>query len=551
MNPIVRRDLLDLLRTRTAVVVLGCIAAVAAAMVLSRWPAGGVGDLNGASALMVLRVFGYGLLASLLLILPAFPATSLVRERVQGTLALLLNTPLSIGSIILGKVGGILCFTAILLAVTLPAAAACYTLGGSSLQGGIVFLYAVLAATALQLTTLCLYISSRAQSTDGALRVAYSAVLALCVVPLSAHWLIPPDSPTAVALSAWLGCLSPIPAMMEAVGQRGVGIVGTDYATGAVWRFLILALVTSIAFIAATFVRLTRAPLDIARPPGVMTQDRSLGGRLVRRLFFLVDPNRRSKGMILLWNPVMIKEFRTRRFGRLNWTLRLVAICAVLSLGLSYLAAAGALGWGVEVIGGALVLFQSALLVLFAPSLSAGLISTEREGGGWNLLRLTPLSSGKILRGKLTSAVLPVLILLCATLPGYLVMMSVKPELELQIPRVLACLSLTAAFAVLVGVTASSLFRTTATATAAAYLIVTIVCVAPFLIWLGRESPFGHSTVSAALTISPVATALRAADTPGFSQYELYPNNWWLIGSACMVMLAFVFLRVRQLCRPE
>jgi ABC-type transport system involved in multi-copper enzyme maturation permease subunit len=523
VNPIVRREWLDLLRTRTALVAVLGIAGTAAAMVLARWPAAGVGDLNGASALQVLRVFGYGLLASLILILPAFPATSIVRERVQGTLALLLNSPLSVGSIVIGKYGGVLGFTAVLLAVTMPAAAACYTLGGSSMQGGVGLLYVVLGAAAVQLTAICLFISSRAQSTDGALRTAYSAVLAVCVLPLVARWLIPPDTALLATLATWVGCLSPVPAVMEAVGQGGAGIAGTDYATGAIGRYLILAAATTLLCFTATLVRLYRAPLDRAKPAGVMTQDRSRGQRVARRMFFLVDPNRRSAGTSLLVNPVMVKEFRTRRFGRLNWTFRLVAICAVLSLSLSYLAAAGALGWGLEIIAGALVMLQSALLVLFAPSLSAGLISTERESGGWNLLRATPMSAGKILRGKLMSAVFPVLLLLCATLPGYVVMTTIKPQLLAQVPRVLACLGLT----------------------------VTLVCVAPFLVWLGRDSPFGHSTVNTALTLSPVATALNAADTPGFTRYELHPNNWWVIGSACVVMLVFLAVRVRQLCRPE
>ncbi len=551
MNPIVRKEWLDLFRTRTALVGLAGIAATAAAMVMARWPDSGVGDLNGAAGVQVLRVFGYGLLACLVLVLPAFPATTLVRERVQGTLALLLNSPLSVWSIVWGKVGGFLGFTAVLLAVTLPAAAACYTLGGSSLSGGIGLLYLVLAATAVQLTSLCLFVSSRAQSTDGALRTAYSAVLGLIVLPLTAHWLVPPDSPLLTALAAWLGCFSPVPAVMEAVGQGAAGIAGTEYQTGAVGRYLILAGLTSAGCLAATLVRMGRAPLDLARPPGVMTEDRSRGQRRARQLLFLVDPRRRSGGIGRFVNPVMVKEFRTRRFGRLNWTLRLVGLCAILSVGLSYLAAAGALGWGVEVMAGALVLLQSAILVLFAPSLSAGLICTEREGGGWNLLRMTPLSPGRILRGKLLSALLPVMLVSCATLPGYLVMMSITPELAARIPRVLGSLAFTAAFTILVGATASSLFRTTAGATAAAFLAVALVCIAPFLIWFGRESPFGHSTVTAALTISPVATALQSADTPGFSQYELYPNNWWIIGSACAAMLVFLTVRVRQLCRPE
>ena len=102
MNPIVRKEWLDLFRTRTALVGLSGIAVTAAAMVMARWPDSGVGDLNGAAGVQVLRVFGYGLLACLVLILPAFPATTLVRERVQGTLALLLNSPLSVWSIVWG-----------------------------------------------------------------------------------------------------------------------------------------------------------------------------------------------------------------------------------------------------------------------------------------------------------------------------------------------------------------------------------------------------------------------------------------------------------------
>jgi hypothetical protein len=164
---------------------------------------------------------------------------------------------------------------------------------------------------------------------------------------------------------------------------------------------------------------------------------------------------------------------------------------------------------------------------------------------------MTPLRPGRILRGKLASAAWPVLLILGATLPGYIVMTMVKPELAHQTPRVLTCLGLTAVFAVLVGATASSLFRSTAAATAAAYLVLAGVCIGPLLIWLGREAPFGHTTVETALTIDPVAAALAAADTPGFTDYHLLPANWWVIGSACVVLLVVLVLRTRQLYRPE
>jgi ABC-type transport system involved in multi-copper enzyme maturation permease subunit len=551
MNPIIRRELVGLLRTRNAVAVQVALAVAVAVLILVRWPAAGVGDLTGATALQVLRVFGYGLLTGILLIVPAFPATAIVRERVRGTLPLLLNSPLSVVSIYAGKLLGVLGFTGLLLVITLPGAAACDALGGSTSRDGVGMLYIVLAVTTIQIATLGLLVSSRSQGIDSALRTTYALVLGVCILPLVAHFLIPREDPDTAVVAEWLGSLSPVPAVMESVGQGDAGIPGTDYKAGAVTRYLIVALGMSVLCALLTISRLHGNPLDRARPPGVMTQDLTLGGRLARRAMFLVDPRKRSGSTSLWVNPVMVKEFRTRRFGRSDWTLRLLAISAILSLGLSVVAVIGALGWGIEVVGGALVILQAIILILFVPSLSAGLISAERENGGWQLLRLTPLSPGRIIRGKLLSAAWPVLLLLGATLPGYVVLTTVKPELSHQIARVLICLGLTAVFAVLVGAAASSVFRTTAAATAASYLILVFVCVGPLLVWLGRDAPFGHKTVEAALTIDPLAAALKATDMPGFTAYDLLPYNWWLIGSACVALLLVLIIRTRQLYRPE
>ncbi len=338
---------------------------------------------------------------------------------------------------------------------------------------------------------------------------------------------------------------------MEVLGQGDVGAHGMSGGPGVVGRYVLLASIASLICAVATITRLNHKLFDQARSAGVMTEDRSAGGQTWRRLFFLVDPQRRSGSMSLWVNPVMVKEFRSRRFGRSHWTLRLIALCAILSLGLSYIAASGILGWGIEIIGGALVLLQIALLILFAPSLAAGLISSERETGSWHLLRMTPLSPGVILRGKLMSVAWPLLLLLCATLPGYVAMMMTRPALVQQVQRVVVCLILTAVFAVLVSAAVSTLFRSTATATTASYLALLTVCVGPLLVWLGREAPFGHATVQAILIVDPVAAALQAADTPGFAHYELLPLNWWILGATCVLLLVFLGLRTWQLYRPE
>lgn len=551
MNPIIHRELLEVLRTRKAIAVQIGLGLACALLVLARWPSSGTADLSGARSLQVLRVFGYGLMAGMLFLIPAFPATSLVREKIKGTLELLLNSPMTSLSIYLGKLGGVLGFAAILLIMTTPAAAACYALGGAGSQGGIGALYGILAITAVQLSTLALLVSCNARSSDGALRITYSLVLAICVLTLVPYELLRGLAGPTTEFASWLRCLSPIPAVMEVLGQSDVGTHGYSTGTSVVGRYVLLASLFSLFCAVATILQLNHRLFDRARAAGIMTQDRSTEAQVARRFFFLVDPQRRAGNMSLWLNAVMVKEFRSRRFGRSHWTLRLIAICAILSLGLSYIAASGALGWGVEIIGGALVLLQIVLLILFAPSLAAGLVSSERETGSWQLLRMTPLSAGSILRGKLLSVGWPLLLLLCATLPGYVIMVTVRPSMAVQVQRVVICLALTAVFAVLVSAAASTLFRSTAAATTASYLALLAVCVAPLLVWLAREAPFGHAVVQAALTVDPVAAALQASDTPGFVQYELLPLNWWIVGSACIMLLLFLRLRTWQLYRPE
>jgi ABC-type transport system involved in multi-copper enzyme maturation permease subunit len=551
MNPIIHRELLEVLRTRKAIALQMGLALACALLVLARWPSGGTADLSGTRSIQVLRVFGYGLLAGILLLVPAFPATTLVREKIKGTLGLLLNSPMRPWSIYAGKLGGVLGFTAILLMMTAPAAAACYALGGTEARGGILALYALLAIAAVQLSTLGLLVSCLSRSTDGALRTTYALVLALCVLTLIPYQLLRGLPGPMTELASWLSCLSPIPAVMEVLGQGDPGSHGMSAGFSALGRYCLLASIFSLFCALATIRRLNHRLLDRARAAGVMTEERTSDEQLLRRLFFLVDPQRRSGSMSLWVNPVMVKEFRSRRFGRSHWTLRLIALCAILSLGLSYVAASGALPWGVESIGGVLVLLQIALLILFAPSLAAGLVSAERESGSWQLLRMTPLSAGAILRGKLMSVAWPLLLLLCATLPGYITMMTIKPELFAQVQHVVACLALTAVFAVLVSAAASTLFRSTASATTASYLALLAVCMGPLLVWLGEEAPFGHATVRAFLLVDPVAASLQASNTPRFTHYQLLPINWWIIGSACIVLLVFLGLRTWQLYRPE
>jgi ABC-type transport system involved in multi-copper enzyme maturation permease subunit len=130
MHPVIQREFFGILRSRKAIAMLVALAVAISLVVLVRWPTDEVVDALGKRTQQVFRVFGYVLLTSIMFLVPAFPATSIVRERNRGTLALLLNSPLSSWSIFWGKVCGSLLFASLLLISTLPAAGACYAMGG-------------------------------------------------------------------------------------------------------------------------------------------------------------------------------------------------------------------------------------------------------------------------------------------------------------------------------------------------------------------------------------------------------------------------------------
>ena len=459
----------------------------------------------------------------------------------RGTLALLLNAPPGGRRIFAAKLMAAVSLAGMILAMSLPAVGACYSMGGVSF-GEMANTYVLLLLVALQYSAIGLLVSSYSQSADAAVRLTYGIVLATSVIALGPHYFFQGTGGSLADLGETFRCLSPLAALASITGAEDIGGQGLMTKTNVEWRFLVWSLLcTGIASV-WTISRLNHKLFDVSRASGTMSDDLSWSARLLRRLFFLVDPQKRSSGIPSFLNPVMVKEFRCRRFGRLHWLLRLVAVCTVLSLGLTYAATAGTFDWGVETIGGIMVVLQVALIVLIAPSLSAGLISVEREHGGWQLLQTTPVSIGRILRGKLLSAALPLMLVLCATMPGYLVMAYIEPGMWLQVKQVVICLVLTAIFAMLCSAAVGSLFARTAAATASAYAVLLCLCGLPLVIWMGRDAPFGHDVVETALSFSSIAAAFSAIRMPGFQNYDLIPANWWFlgIGSAASLMALLV-----------
>ena len=550
-NPILGRELLSLFRTGRVFAIQVGVAVFCTALIGLRWPDGAQVDLAGTRSREVFILFGYALLVSVVLLVPSFPAASIVRERQQRTLVLLLHSPLTAGSIYLGKLVATLGFVLVMIALSIPAASACHAMGGVSFTQQILPLYAVLVILSVQLGATGLWVSSRSRSPDSALRVTYGCVLVLVVFSTIPHYFLQGGNSLAGQVATYLKFVSPIPAVMELLGHRDIGQRGAGHSVSAVWYYIVFAVLTTALLAIATMRRLGHRMFDQQRSQGVLTDERSRGQQYFRRLAFIVDPQRRKSEIGPLLNPVMVKEFRCRKFGRLHWLLRLIAGCALASLALTWATTLGSADWGVETIGAIIVVLQMTLIILLSPSLAAGLISSELESGGWRLMRMTPMSAGMILRGKLLSVCWTMLLILCATLPGYIVMIWINPLVKEQVRQVVICLLFTAAFSVLLSATVSSFCRRSSVSTAISYVVLLLICAGTLLIWLGRDAPFGHSTVEFALTINPLATALSIIETPGFAQYSLVPSNWWLLGTLCLLLLFVLEFRVRKLLKPD
>jgi ABC-type transport system involved in multi-copper enzyme maturation permease subunit len=340
--------------------------------------------------------------------------------------------------------------------------------------------------------------------------------------------------------------------MMEALGQGDVMAKGMMAGGGDVRRFMILALASSAVFAVWTAMRLSFRMFDRPRSKGRVTDERSVAVRGFRRVMYLwfFDPQRRSKMIGPMTNPVMVKEMRSRRFGRSHWTARLFALCLVISLALTIFTTTGTQQWGVSELGQIVVIMQFALIVLLTPSLTGGMIASEIESRGWALLQMTPMSAVTIVVGKLLSALMSLLMVLVATVPCYLVMIRIDPNIG-WIIQTSVTLGLSTAMALLVSAAISSMMRTTAAATATSYAVLIGLVAGTMLFWLGRDAPFSHSTVETMLMFNPLATALHILGSRGFESYDLVPGNWMIITAVCALSLIILTFQTWRLARPQ
>ncbi len=551
MNPVLRKDILALLRLARIAAVFVVFVGLLATLVLMTWPQQGLVPLasKGQDNLLLGLVMGQLLL--LILAVPGVASVQLTEEKEGNTLEMLYATRLSPLSIIIGKLFSAISFPVLLLLAGLPFLALLNYRGDVD-QRQIVLCYAVLVVTAVLLALTSLAISAICKTSATALVVAYMIVLLVCgavMVPALIMLDVQEDPSVAQGLH-YLRSISPVAAAMSILRPSVNDFGGQIRSNLPAWQvfFGFSALIT-LGSAAIVALKLSRPPIQAERGGApVSDEERTLG----RKLMFLIDDKRQRKP-IGSFNPLISKEKRTNQVRSGKWMIRIFYGAAVLGLLLSLMALYGGSEHEnvLSYVATVIVSLQFAILALVTPSLASPVVSSEIEADTFEMLRMTRLGGGKIFWGKFIPAFIPSLLPVIAMIPAWIVVSFVNENyihyaIDLAPITFLALLMCST-----IALACSSLFASSARATVIAYMVVAGIFVIPMLAWWGSGTILATPVAAKIAMISPLAVALDMR--PGQSVVALtsgmLTQHLIVVGLICVVALLVARVRLGQLMR--
>lgn len=504
-SPILHRELITTLRAPRAAWTIFAVAALLSGLALALWPSEGMYSLGEQSSHALLNTVSLGGLVLALLIAPAFTATSLTSEKENRSYDLLTQTLLRPWNIAWGKVASAQCFLLLVSLASLPALAATFFLGGTSLVqvGGI---FGVIAAAGAATGLLGFAVSAWSRQSFTALVITYAATLAWCVLPILPPLLLRTLVANIPAL-AWIAHASPITAMLALVEPDLFARMGAPVETrhALAVHFGACGALAAAAWFAGT--------LRILLPHGFERYQHNLtpssAKRRLRFPYVLIDPRRRKR-LIGSWtNPMLAKDLRSRTFGQAPWLIRGMYATFTISLVFVGLMVRGGATLHLDVLKLAMIAFQVLVVVLLTPALLAGAVTGEVEQRQFDLLRQTPLRPRTILLGKSFSAWLLVVLLLIAGAPMWWMLAYLENYQWAGTLISLAVVGATLLFASAASLACSSAARTTAAATAFAFALVCGIVfgsLIPLLMGAVLSTAWRH----AILSWNPFAAGLQA-----------------------------------------
>jgi ABC-type transport system involved in multi-copper enzyme maturation permease subunit len=543
-NPIVQRELLTTLRAPRSAWTLVATVGLLTFLTLALWPAGGLYSLGEQASHTLLNSVSLGCLLLALLIAPAFTATSLTSEKENASYDLLTHTLLRPSQIAWGKVVSAQLYLAFLVVAMLPILAATLFLGGTA-AGQLMLIVGVVAGAAISTGLLGFAVSAWSRESFSALVLTYTIMLFWCTLPLLSPLLLP-GIIEQVPFIGMATFSSPVAMMLNSL-DPGLFTslrlpIGIQHATSV--YFFSCAGISLVCWLTGTICILL---------PGFMTrQYRTSRVPDLPRLkfpFVLLDPRRRKR-LIGNWtNPILAKELRSKTFGQGPWIIRGMYATFTVSLVLIGLMVKQGMSqtMDLDILKLTMIAFQLLVVILLVPALLSGAVTQEVEQQQFDLLRQTLIKPGTFLLGKMFSVWLLILLLLIASIPMWWMMAYLE-----SYQWVGTLVSLAIVISTLVLVSAVSLFsscvaRTTAAATAIAFVIVGILTFGTLIPTLmGNRLPTALRT--AILSWNPFAAGLQAVSIELLKGDLMLWGRYLqrtLVGSAVGFILAWFFLHRR------
>ncbi len=447
-NPIFGRELVTLLRSKKAFVILAVYLLISAVVVLGSWPREASQILvQGAISRELFSLFAMGQLLLLGLLVPATLGASMTTEKETETLDLLLTTPLSAHQILLGKLISGLCYLGILFVTSIPVLLLCFLIGGLGWED-VVGLYLFLAMQTAVFGVISLASSTFFARTHTAIILSY-----LTVGP--------------VGLAAW--------------ALYGDGI---EFLMSARMSALLLgevALITGLY--GAAWMRVRRPFTHV--PRSIDEEDvHSQVGLILRRDQFpdnLIAPDRRNEPLPDGKNPVLDKELQAEIYGSGTLFVRLV-----IQFGL--VASFGAFLW---VLAGSVksegsvshaeypyFCFLIAYVMIVGPSLACTSFTQEKEFHTIESLTLTLIPRYQIVMGKFLAIARVVLALAAMNSVCFLIAVFLSSFAYGQVALLVLTVASAAIFAISLGMLLSFLSTSTTTSTITTYFML-------FALWVG------------------------------------------------------------------
>lgn len=457
-NPIFNREVLTLLRSRKAFVLLAIYLVLSVSVVLAPWPREASSLIvQGEISREIFSLFAQSQTLLLALLIPATLGSAMTVEKEGETIDLLLTTPITGDQILIGKLLSGMFYFVLLAVVSVPILMLCFVIGGLSATD-VIGLYVVYMAQVLLfgLTSLCCSISFH--------RTHTAVIVAYIIVGIEA-----------VAVAAAYG--------------SGIGFLGSG-------RFFLMLTLWGGAIASMYWAARQRVRDPYVRVQKSLDEEdpRKIVGLVLRRDVFpdkWIVPSRRTDLLPDGTNIVLEKELQSGIYGSgsrfVRWVIQLGVVVSLLGVfwtiyeamdvdNMSYYAN---LDRHPEY---AFLCFIVAFVMTLAPALAARAFTNEKEEGTLEGLMLTLLPRREIVMGKFM-AVMRVVVALTALNCVLFTIIVTLGTFNFGQFIILGMLVLaTAGFSTAVGLTMSLFCRSTLAAMVGTYFVLFGIYVGPVLL---------------------------------------------------------------------